>query len=548
VKRVRIVSYAINGRGLGHLVRQLAILRWVRRYGALLNVSVECWVLTTSEADTLARREGIPAFKMPSKAMMRDAGIDPTRWLAVGRQWVMNAIAGLHPDVLVVDTFPGGSFGELLPVLETVPTRVLVARAVKDDVAADDAYRALLPLYQKTIVPDEPPRPRPDGTGPGSAGLCVGPILLREREELLARAEARAALGITRDRAVYVTLGGGGDEAAARVLPVLSERLVARGWHVVVGAGPLYIGPERRGPHITWMDRYVPLELLPGVDAAVSAGGYNSVTELMFAGVPAVFLPQPRIADDQDGRARAAVEAGAARLASTLGEVPDLLEAPGDPDAARALVPHNGARAAAAEVLQTVLPATDVAMAQSVVTPELWARAQRLGGANALEAVSVLVGDAPSAQKERDAVIAELVAEGALISAPARRRSPPAVRIDKFLAAAEAAHAPLATAIAIVRGLKRKFPAAGLDAIVDACVVLFPAWARFADWMGAVSLVNALPVQRGIGIAEVAAGIVAWLERETDLFDALRRFAHLEGNGARSLGEVLRALPNEVEA
>jgi hypothetical protein len=531
VKRLRIVSYAINGRGLGHLVRQLAILRWVRRYGALLGITTECWVLTTSEADTLARREGIPAFKLPSKAMMRDAAIDPTRWLAVGRQWVMNAIAGLSPDVLVVDTFPGGSFGELLPVLETVPTRVLVARAVKDDIARDDGYRALLPLYQKAIVPDE---------------RGVGPILLREREELMPREEARAALGVTRERAVYVTLGGGGDEAAARTLPVLAERLVARGWHVVVGAGPLYMGPERRGPHITWMDRYVPLELMLGVDAAVSAGGYNSVTELMFAGVPAVFLPQPRIADDQDGRARAAVAAGAARIANSLDDVPELLEAPGDPEAARALVPHNGARGAAAEILATVLPAADVAMAQSVVTPELWARAQRLGGSNALEAVSALVGDAPSAQKERDAVLAELVAEGALLSAPARRRLPAAVRVEKFLSAVEAANAPIETALAIVRGLKRKFPAAGLDALVDACVLLFPAWSRFADWMGAVSIVNALPLQRGVGVGEVATGMVAWLERETDLFDALRRFAHLEGNGARPLGDVLRALPNEV--
>jgi hypothetical protein len=362
------------------------------------------------------------------------------------------------------------------------------------------------------------------------------------------RDEARAALGVTRERAVYITLGGGGDEAAARTLPVLAERLVARGWHVVVGAGPLYIGPERRGPHITWMDRYVPLELLAGVDAAVSAGGYNSVTELMFVGVPTVFLPQPRIADDQDGRARAAVAAGAARLATSLDEVADLLESPGDPAAARALVPHNGARAAAAEILATVLPAADVAMAQSVVTPELWARAQRLGGSSALEAVSVLVGDAPSAHKERDALLAELVAEGALISAPARRRAPAAERVEKFLAAVEAAGAPIDTAIAIVRGLKRKFPAAGLDALVDACVVLFPAWARFADWMGAVSLVNALPLQRGVAVGEVAAALVIWLERETDLFDALRRFAHAQGNGARSLGDVLRALPDQASA
>jgi UDP-N-acetylglucosamine:LPS N-acetylglucosamine transferase len=539
VRKLRVVSYAINGRGLGHLVRQLAILRWVKRYGALLGVNVEAWVLTTSEADTLARREGVPAFKLPSKAMMRDAGIEPARWLAVARQWVMNAIAGLGPDVLVVDTFPGGSFGELLPVLETVPTRVLVARAVKDDFAADDTYRALLPLYSKTIVPDEPPRHGSSSAGPPGA-RWVGPILLREREELMPRAEARAALGVTRDRAVYVTLGGGGDEACARVLPQLTDRLVARGWHVVVGAGPLYVGPERRGAGITWMDRYVPLELLAGVDAAVSAGGYNSVTELMFAGVPAVFLPQPRIADDQDGRAQAAATAGAARVARSIDEVPELLEAPGDAAIARSLVPHNGARAAAAEVLATVLPAADVAFAQQLLSPELWARAQRLGAA--IDVVGAVTGDTPSALKERDAVLAELIDEGVLVTAPARRRQPATARVERFLEIVEGSGAPAETSVAIVRALRRKFPAAPLDAIVDACGVLFTAWSKFADWMGALSLVQALPMQRALAIDEAARALAAWLAHESDLFDALRRFAHLEGHGARSLSEVLRAL------
>jgi glycosyl transferase family 28 len=523
VKRLRIVSYAINGRGLGHLVRQLAILRWVRRYTALLGIPTEVWILTTSEADTLARREGVPAFKLPSKAMMRDAGIDPTRYLAVARQWVMNAVAGLAPDVLVVDTFPGGSFGELLPVLETVPTRVLVARAVKDVIASDDAYRALLPLYHKTIVPDD---------------RGVGPILLREREELMPREAARAALGVADRKCVYITLGGGGDEAAPRVLPELTDRLVARGWHVVVGAGPLYLGPERRGPHITWMDRYVPLELLGGADAAVSAGGYNSVTELMFAGVPTVFLPQPRIADDQAGRARAAADAGAGRFATTLAEIPDLLEAPGDAERARALVPYNGARAAAAEVLGTVLPASDVAFAQSVLSPELWARAARRGAA-AIDVVAAVTGDAPSVIRERDAVLADLVTEGIVIAGPARRRAPAAARVEKFLELLDATEPPADTAIAIVRGLRRRFPAATLDAVVDACGVLLPACARFADWMGALSLVNALPIQRATTIGDAAAGLASWLATEHDLFDALRRFAHLEGHGARSLAEVL---------
>jgi len=532
VKRLRIVSYAINGRGVGHLVRQLSILRWVRRYGGLLGVPVECWVLTTSEADTLARREGFPAFKMPSKAMMRDAGIEPTRWISVARQWVMNAVAGLSPDLLIVDTFPGGSFGELVPVLEMVPHRVLVARAVRDEIAGDDAYAPLLPLYGKQIVPDE---------------RGVGPILLREREEMLDRNAARAALGVPDGkRCVYVTLGGGGDEAAPRTLPVLTERLVARGWHVVVGAGPLYSGVEKRGANITWMDRYVPLELLAGADAAVSAGGYNAVTELMFAGVPTVFLPQPRIADDQEGRARAAVAAGAGRFATSLDEIPDLLEAPGDPTAARALVPHNGARRAAAEILAMVLPAGDVAFASSVLSPALWARAQTLAGLTqtdaALELVTVVLGDTPSAIKEREAVMAELADDGVLVSAPARRRSPATERVAKFLATVEATRAPIEHAVALVRGLRRKFPAAGIDGVVDACAQLFPVWARFADWMGAVSLVNALPAQRAVTIFDTARSLSAWLATEEDLFDALRRFAHLEGNGARSLADVLRTL------
>ncbi|MBW2255727.1 MAG: UDP-glucosyltransferase, partial [Deltaproteobacteria bacterium] len=295
MKRLRVVSYAINGRGMGHLVRQLAILRWLRRVAALLEVECECWVITSSEADTLARREGIPALKLPSKAMLRDAGLAPARYLAITRTWVLNAVAGLQPDVLLVDTFPGGSFGELVAALELAPHRVLVARRVREAFATQDPYRALLSLYEKVVVPDD------RGTGP---------ILIRDRSELLDRDDARRALGIPAGRrAVYVSLGGGGDLAAPGTLPRLVDRLAERGWHAVVGAGPLYEGPERRGPGVTWLDRYVPLELLTGVDAAVSACGYNTFHELMYAGVPTVFLPQERIADDQEERARVAVHA-----------------------------------------------------------------------------------------------------------------------------------------------------------------------------------------------------------------------------------------------
>ena len=33
-KKIRVVNYAVNGRGVGHLTRLVAINRWVRRYAA----------------------------------------------------------------------------------------------------------------------------------------------------------------------------------------------------------------------------------------------------------------------------------------------------------------------------------------------------------------------------------------------------------------------------------------------------------------------------------------------------------------------------------
>lgn len=532
MKRLRVLSYAINGRGMGHLVRQLAILRWMRRITALLGVDCEIWVLTSSEADTLARREGIPALKMPSKAMLRDAGMSTSRYLTVARAWVLNAVAGLQPDVLVVDTFPGGSFGELLAVLEMVPQRVLVARQVRDELAADDSYRALLPLYQRLVMPD---------------ARDTGPILIRERAEMLDRAAARAALGVPEHaRAVYVTLGGGGDVLAPHAIPALVDAVRARGWHVVVGAGPLYTGAERRGDGITWMDRYVPMELFSGLDAAVSAGGYNSFHELMYAGVPTVFLPQPRIADDQRERVLRAVDAGAGRLAQRMEDVPALLDDAGDAAAARALVPHNGARRAALSILHTVLPAADLDMAERVLTPELLALMQRTGDAGkAMDLVKLLCGATPSQLAQQRALLASLAEADAGAGAGGKGAAAPHERVQRYLAAVTASRAPLDTALSLTRSLHRKFPAASGDELLAAAELLFPVWARFDDWMGALSILRAVPVQRSYGLAAFAGAMAGWLAREDDLFDALRAFSHLERSGQRPVVEVLHLLRQE---
>jgi hypothetical protein len=517
VKTLRVLGYAINGRGMGHLTRQLAILRWVKRLAGAAGVRAEVWVLTSSEADTLARREGIPAIKIPSKAGMRDAGIEPARYLSVARGWVLQAVATLQPDVLVVDTFPAGSFGELTTALELARKRVLVQRGMKPDAAREAGLDALLPLYDRVIVPDEDD----------------APILLRERPELLDRAAARRALGVPDGaRACWIALGGGGDPTTARLLPRLVDLVGAAGWHAVVAAGPLYTGAERRGAGITWLDRYAAMELLPGADAAVSAGGYNSVHELRFAGIPTVFLPQEKLADDQAGRAVAAALGPTARRVE---DVPALLAAlaPVSPRGT------NGARAAAAAVLSLVLNPAEVESAVSRWGDDALAAvlAAGLDTERTLALLRLFGGDTPAAISRRRATLGELRDRGVVVAEP---RPVPAAPVARFVASCAANAVAVSQALPVAELLGRRFPAATPAELLGALDVLFPVWAAWDDWMGVLSLLRAIPAQREYALATFARDLARWLGPAADPYDALRRFHHLEGGGLRSVAEVLR--------
>lgn len=530
MRRKVVVSYAINGRGVGHLVRQLSLLRWMRRISTAADTHLECWVITSSEADTLARREGICALKMPSKSMMRDAGLEPARYLAVARAWVLQTVAMLSPDLLLVDTFPGGSFGELVSVLELARKRALVARRVREDFASEDPYRALLSMYDLVVEPDEQ----------------GAPVLLRDREELPSRISARAALGVPGETpAILVTLGGGGDPTARATLPALLDPLLQRGWHAVVAAGPLYQGPERRGAGITWLDRYAMMELLPGIDVAISAGGYNSYHELLYTGVPAVFLPQAKLADDQEARVRQAIAAGAGEGVTAIGGVADAVQRLLDRGeqasaAARALVPRNGAHALATELLSAVLPPEDLAAAAASFSPSLYghAAARELPPERLVELIRAL-SEPPSAHARATAALLSLSDRGIAVPAQPSREVLPA---EAILERIDRCAVPAEPAARLLLDIVRRFPAARKAELPEVAERLWLALRRFDDWPGAIALIRALPVQRGLPIAPVIEQLCDWLSIEDDLFEAQRALVRLEGMGQRPLGEVLRLL------
>lgn len=354
----RTVFYAIDGTGVGHLTRLLAIARWLRRYTTAMSEKMEIWFLTTSEADAMIFAEGFAAFKIPSKTIVAETGIDRTAYRALAKQWIWHTLGLLRPDLFVVDTFPRGSFGELLSALDLCRKSAFVYRPVKPEVAARPDFQAMLSMYDLLLVPEEGDH---DPLVPDDARdrlVRVGPVMLRERSELLPRDVARERLGV-RDpaaRCVFVSAGGGGDQNAERQLERTVSALRADpSIAVVVGTGPLYRGRTFAG--VTTLAGGA-AEWMLAFDAAVCAAGYNTFHELMFAGVPTAFVPQDKLADDQHARAARAVGRGAAAMlepdADVVAVVRDLLDRPHARDAARAIVPENNARVAAAELLRLV--------------------------------------------------------------------------------------------------------------------------------------------------------------------------------------------------
>lgn len=380
----RVLFYAVNGLGLGHVVRLLAIARKVRKRAP----DTEILFLTSSEADNVIYREGFAALKVPSKNIREESGVRKNTYLKLIQSVVWSTVTSFDPDVLVVDTFPTGNMQELVPILSWDLRKVFVFREQREEMARRPALRDAMRLYDRVLVPHDEAHdvPVPEGVQP----VKVGPILIRDRDEVLSREAARQRLGLAPAASVvYASFGGGGDPEVDRCLRLCLQAVREReDQHIVLAPGPLYrqsaqtrgrvceaTAPvtarggklpdaatllEALGPRAKVLDHFPAAELYRAFDFAVAGVGYNTSHELLHVGIPAVYIPFPRVLDDQGARARWIVEGGAglslpAPDLETLRAAMDQLRDPGVREGmqkkARRLVPDNGADRAARTIL-----------------------------------------------------------------------------------------------------------------------------------------------------------------------------------------------------
>ncbi len=531
MRRITAVAYAVNGSGLGHLTRVLAILRWCRRFARLAGHQFDAYVLTSSEGCALAFEEGFAAFKIPSKTVIREAGMPKPEYLRLARQWVWHSLGLVDPDLLLVDTFPGGSFGELIHALDGPRARVFVHRAMREEFARSDTVQALLPFYDAILLPVEPGgEPQRVDVSLESRTHRVGPIMLRSREELLPRERARRRLGVPDGKlAVWVSAGGGGDPTAPSGIAALAGALATEpDLHVVVGAGPLFRGEPLRGPNVTWLQSYRAVDDLLGLDAAISAAGYNSFHELLHAGVPTALYAQEKIADEQARRVRAATAAGAAIELETdatgapvAGAIERVLETFRDARrraelgaAAEAFVPANFAREAAAVALSSLLPGSALDDARDLGSTALFLDLdrRRVDLDDALRVLRVFERVPDLDGVERGELLTRFLGS-------CGEQAPESVRLFSIFASRTSAVATHDDA----------------ERLVDAAARAARALLRFDDERAAAALLRLLPAERACGPEALASALDDLTAALSERADSLWRGMSVVG---RCLGTV----------
>jgi UDP-N-acetylglucosamine--N-acetylmuramyl-(pentapeptide) pyrophosphoryl-undecaprenol N-acetylglucosamine transferase len=295
---MRILFYASNGLGVGHLTRLLSVAHAIVR----LEPSHEIAFITNSEAGPFPDETPFYAIRIPGRSRARMGKLTPKSYFQSSRPLILQAVASFDPHVLVTDTFPEGPERELLPVMEWPIRKAFLFREQNPERWPSDGYAQALRPYQKILVPHEEGSvflPRAFGDDPRIR--WVGPVVYPS--PIHTREHARERLGIGHgETAILLSFGGGGDPHAFRRAHDSAVFLRKKGISVFHAPGPL---SRDLPPGITareWLPLWPVKPWLRGFDGVIAAGGYNTVHEILEAGVPALFVPFERALDSQDQR------------------------------------------------------------------------------------------------------------------------------------------------------------------------------------------------------------------------------------------------------
>ncbi len=341
--RIRLMIYAQDGLGLGHMRRTTSIA------AELIKLQPDAVVLTVEDSplgNFFRTSPNHDYVKLPSIKKVR-----PGDWRAVNlplrfedvralREQLIRSVAlNFRPDILLVDHMPHGAMGELRPALEALRRIVPKARVVlglRDIIDApkvvrrrwqmEGAYEAMQRFYDLVLVygsrdvfdlTQQYHLPEEVARKVRYCGYLCTPATARYPE----RIRAPYANGARAGTKLVVTMAGGGADAYPMMRAVLDalpalqarERLA-----LVMITGPFMSSAERRDlqsraaglpaqVRVTVSD---PLSYIEAADLVIARAGYNTTMEILRSSTPALLIPRPGPSAEQRTRARLFQERG----------------------------------------------------------------------------------------------------------------------------------------------------------------------------------------------------------------------------------------------
>lgn len=331
----RFVLYSHDGCGLGHLRRNLAIAAAVtgQAPGASVVLLTGCIELGAEGLAPNVEICSLPALRKLGNGVYgaRRLPISNTELRVVRARLISACVETFRPDVLLIDKHPMGVRGELRPALASLPEwggrAVLGLRDILDEPATvcrewwhdgviefTEAHCDGVLIYGNPRVFDfvrEYGLPDSLVRRARHCGYVVHPDAPR-----------RLGLAETPGRRPRVLATAGGGEDGRRLLETFARAARGAPWDATMVAGPQASPEDRRALRRAAAEGGVEFhesvsdlpDRLSGVDALVSMGGYNTLSEALSLGTPTLCVPRAHPRREQLIRARAFAELGLLRL------------------------------------------------------------------------------------------------------------------------------------------------------------------------------------------------------------------------------------------
>lgn len=143
--------------------------------------------------------------------------------------------------------------------------------------------------------------------------VTLPPVTLLNDDALLDRSAARESLGLNRDgRYALFSLGPGNLKDVSGIGRGLIDEIKKYDYTVVWARAPISAADPELPDGVVPIAAYPLARFMRAFDVFVGAAGYNTCCEVLQSGVPALFVPNTMVADDQTRRAEIMAQAAPA--------------------------------------------------------------------------------------------------------------------------------------------------------------------------------------------------------------------------------------------